>query len=134
LLVDYKISDYIDSSSYFGLVIILSIIHVGIFEHLLGTVQPKTLSKLNYYISVLAFSVLETWAWFIPSILWTRRENNKWKRIYGWLGTALYFIHSLVVAAQAIKEKKRQKQVINSFKEIDGDSKEIDSKGKEITV
>jgi hypothetical protein len=103
------ISPYIGRSPYFWFAIIFSIFHF-LLEYVLGPVLPDTLNTFNYHLSMLTFSVIGTWAWFIPSILWTLHENttlNSGKISWGWVAMAGYLTRGLIAGVQAIKEKER---------------------------
>lgn len=116
---------------------ICSLLHLQL-EHVLGTVQPITLTTLNRYRAMAMVSVLLYAAWFIINGLWALCQNvelpyaicptripQRWLSIYisvfGWIIWALYIIHTVILSLQAKDEINKQKWATKGLSEDDGD-------------
>lgn len=115
--------------SYSVIVPFCSVILLSL-EHLLGTAEPDTLSKLNYHLSMLMISILLSCGWIINTTFWTRCEvfgANHWncplelqnltvassraakmasaaKIVFGWMDVVFYVVHTGLVAVEATNE------------------------------
>lgn len=111
---------------------ILATIELGI-EHLLGMVQPVTLSTLNYHMGLLVLNIPLTLAWVVCNVVWRQPWASANAMLAGlvskWMVVVAFIIHISIGAVQAREEIKRQRRIPETSKEI-----EVDIEEKETTA
>jgi hypothetical protein len=104
---------------------ILTNIQLGL-EHLLGMVQPVTLSTLSHHWCMLILNIPLTWAWIICNGLYSYQIRQRWtsadtpspkaELVCKWIVVAAFIIHILIGALQ-VEETKRERRIPTTRKE-----------------